>query len=197
MKTDYRSVFSQACENNKGPILNELQKHFAQVSHVLEIGSGTGQHAVYFAANLPHLQWQTADQGEYHDAIEAWINKFPSPNLLKPVALSLPSDPWPKGPFDGIYTANTAHIMQDAQVEYMMRHISDTLPKGGVFCQYGPFTVDGQFTSQSNIDFHKHLLASGYGGYRDLAELAGWAPQLSLTETVNMPANNLLLVWRK
>jgi len=196
MKTTYQSVFSQACENNKGPILVELREHFAHARKVLEIGSGTGQHAVHFAANLPHLEWQTADQAEYHDGINAWINEFPSANLLKPIALSLPKDAWPSTHFDAIYTANTAHIMQAADVKYMMGCISDTLPSGGTFCQYGPFTVDGKFNSQSNADFHERLLASGYGGYRDISELKAWAPNLSLTKVATMPANNLLLVWR-
>lgn len=189
--------FSQACENNKRPILNELIQHFANVKNVLEIGSGTGQHAVYFAPNLPNLTWQTADQIEYHQAILSWIKAHPSPNLNKPLALSIPQDDWPTDNFDGIYTANTAHIMLKQQVIYMMRWINEKLPKGGVFCQYGPFTVNGEFTSQSNADFHHKLIDSGRGGYRDIDELKLWAPALSLEYTKVMPANNFLLVWRK
>lgn len=207
--------YSQACENNKGPILKILSSIFKSAHNVLEIGSGTGQHAVYFAANLPHLSWYTADQQEYIAGINAWIDDFPSPNLHRPVKLSLPHDPWPEpnaiiennkkkihenrinAAFDAYYTANTAHIMQKEQVQFMMQTIEQNLPSEGVFCQYGPFTIDFKFTSQSNIEFHQNLLNSGYGGYRDLSELKAWAPKLKLTQVIDMPANNHILVWQK
>jgi len=199
--------FSQACENNKGPILKILLEAFANTNRVLEIGSGTGQHAVHFAANLPHLNWHTADQEDYLDGINAWIDEFPSENLHRPVKLSLPNDPWPivnaavedneKANFDAYFTANTAHIMQKYQVQYMMKQVNRRLPSRGVFCQYGPFTIDFKFSSESNADFHQKLLESGRGGYRDISELENWAPDLTLANIVNMPANNLMLIWYK
>jgi hypothetical protein len=189
--------FSQACENNKSFILDELRKHFVNANRVLEIGSGSGQHAVHFAPNLPHLQWHCADQTEYHSAINAWIDDFPSDNLHRPINLSFPTDPWPPLHFDGVFTANTAHIMLKDQVELMMKTIAEQLPKGGVFCQYGPFTINGKFSSQSNADFHEQLIENGRGGYRGIEELEAWVPSLALKEIVSMPANNLMLIWHK
>ena len=195
--------FSQACENNKGHILAVLKEAFSQSSNVLEIGSGTGQHAVYLAAHLPHLQWQCADQLEYHEGINAWIDEYPSPNLQRPIALRLPNDALPvyheasQSPFNAYFSANTAHIMQAQAVQSLMTQINEHLPLEGVFCQYGPFTINHEFSSQSNADFHQSLIAGGYGGYRDLSELRTWAPNLTLSEVKQMPANNLMLVWKK
>jgi hypothetical protein len=189
--------FSQPCENNKTFILAELVEHFSGVSSVLEIGSGTGQHAVYFAPNLPHLNWHCADQYEYHEGINIWIDEYPSVNLHRPIELTFPKAVWPSLSVDGIFTANTAHIMLAHQAKAMMQCVQDKLPLEGVFCQYGPFTIDGKFSSQSNADFHEKLINSGYGGYRDIAELQAWVPEMTLVETKQLPANNLLLVWHK
>lgn len=189
--------FSQACENNKAPILEHLKKAFQNVTKVLEIGSGTGQHAVHFAPLLPHLMWQTADQSPYHDGILAWLADFPSKNLLKPLEISLPTKPWPQNGYDGFFTANTTHIMQACEVRLMMQLVEKQLPPKGVFCQYGPFIQNGQFSSQSNRDFHTRLVSEGYGGYRSIEELQAWCKTMVLESIVNMPANNLLLIWKK
>ena len=189
--------FSQSCENNKHAILTQLKRYFSNVNKVLEIGSGTGQHAVFFAQCLNHLKWYCADQPNYHEAINAWINDYPCANLYRPVALSFPDDELPYMNIDGIFTANTAHIMHKHQVQNMMGKISDGLVVKGVFCQYGPFIIDGKFSSQSNEDFHHHLLAVGCGGYKSIEELQMWAPKLVLDEIIQMPANNLMLVWHK
>jgi hypothetical protein len=109
--------------------------------------------------------------------------------------LRIPFDDIPADKYDGFFTANTAHIMQKDEVRHMMKSISDLLPKSGVFCQYGPFVVDGKFSSQSNADFHEKLLASGRGGYCEIEQLRQWASDLSLSEVIEMPANNLMLVW--
>ncbi len=189
--------YSQACENNKPYILDVLINEFKDVKKVLEIGSGTGQHAVHFAANLPHITWQTADQLEYHQGIYLWLQEYELSNLLPPIPLSIPNDPWPKQSYDAIFTANTAHIMQKIQVQFMMQKVSEALPTNGVFCQYGPFTIDGEFSSESNAEFHGKLLASGRGGYRDIEELKAWVDNIQLEKIIEMPANNLMLVWRK
>lgn len=189
--------FSQACENNKHPILEVIRKEFANTKHVLEIGSGTGQHAVHFAKHLPHLSWQTADQPEYHDSIKYYMNEYPSSNVIAPIAFKVPDNAIDKGIYDGFFSANTAHIMLKNEIKHLMQSISDILPVGGVFCQYGPFTKNGEFTSQSNLEFHQHLLESGMGGYRDITELQTWANKLSLMRVVDMPANNHILVWHK
>ena len=189
--------FSQACENNKAVILAKLQQMFANASRVLEIGSGTGQHAVHFANGLEHLIWQTSDQPHYHAGILQWLADAQLPNLREPLALTIGENDWPVGTFDGVFSANTAHIMQGDEVHEMMQGIDALLPVGGVFCQYGPFTQDGEFSSQSNADFHQHLVSQGYGGYRDIEELKSWAGAMQLVEIISMPANNLLLVWQK
>ena len=193
----YDKPFSQSCENNKHAILAQLKMHFVNVKKVLEIGSGTGQHAVFFAKHLEYLQWYCADQIEYHEGINAWISDEPSTNLHRPVALSFPDDDLPQTDFDGIFTANTAHIMQTNQVQNMMYKVSKTLPTDGVFCQYGPFIINGEFSSQSNIEFHQHLLDIGCGGYQSIENLQVWAPNLHLEDVVSMPANNNMLVWHK
>lgn len=189
--------YSQACENNKAPILTVLQDAFSDVNSVLEIGSGTGQHAVFFAKHLAHLTWQTADQLEYHPGIHYWLEHYPSPNLLAPIPLQIPYDNITDDLYSGFFTANTAHIMQKNEVAHMMQTINRILPVGGVFCQYGPFTTNGIFSSTSNAEFHQTLIENGRGGYRDISELEQWADKLTLTQTIEMPANNLMLVWQK
>ena len=195
--TDQSLPFSQACENNKAPILEQLMKWFEGRSYVLEIGSGTGQHAVHFAKYLTWLKWQTSDQPHYHPGIAQWIDAYPSENVLMPIALTIGINEWPNSKIDAVFSANTAHIMQRQDVKRMMAMIEGALPQGGVFCQYGPFTQSGQFSSESNQQFHLHLLSEGCGGYRDIEELIEWSPSLTLREKIEMPANNLLLVWEK
>lgn len=188
--------FSQACENNKVPILCELEKHFASSTQVLEIGSGTGQHAAYFAPRLLHLRWWTSDMPANHPSIQAWLADLESDNVQAPKPFTIGQDEWPVA-VDAVFSANTAHIMQVHEVELMMQLIGKHLPQGGVFCQYGPFNVNGQYTSQSNAAFDQHLANEGCGGIRDISELESWAHELILTERVSMPANNFLLVWKR
>lgn len=190
--------FSQACENNKAPILAVLEAVFSKATRVLEIGSGTGQHAVHFAAGLPHLQWQTSDVPAHHEGINAWLNDAALPNLLPPVALQVGKDVFPASGYDAVYSANTAHIMFADEVALMMAGIAELLPAGGVFCQYGPFIYQGRFSSASNQAFHQSLLQRGLGGYKSIEDLKRWAgPSLVLGDIFDMPANNLCLIWTK
>lgn len=197
--------FSQACENNKKPILEQLTKHFENSQHILEIGSGTGQHSVFFAAAFPHLVWQTSDVPENHPSILAYGVDEALENWRQPMNFMVGKDEWPglqlSHVFDGIFSANTAHIMQASEVKLMMSLIVQHLPVGGVFCQYGPFKFRGEFTSQSNKEFDESLRMRGYGGYRDIIELEAWCKtddgKLELKDSIAMPANNHLLVWEK
>ncbi|WP_099034899.1 DUF938 domain-containing protein [Lacimicrobium alkaliphilum] len=191
--------FSQACENNQQPILDVLKTAFADTRSVLEIGSGTGQHAVFLAANLPHLRWQTSDMPVHHPGINAWIDEFPSPDLIRPLSFTVGEDCWPESKFDGVFTANTTHIMQVDEARLMMQLVADNLPSGGVFCQYGPFNINGQYTSDSNQAFDQSLKSRGCGGIRDISELRSWAEGrgLVLSRRYQLPANNQLLEWRK
>lgn len=191
--------YSPSCENNRLPIIEQLKRLLCDSRSLLEIGSGTGQHAVYFAPELPQLTWQTSDVTENHPSINAWVSELAANNTKLPVAFRIGVDPWPVGSFDAIYSANTAHIMQKTEVETMMSLIAEKLPPGGIFCQYGPFTESGEFSSESNMSFHRRLVSQGYGGYRDIDELQSWVVDqgLILMEKINMPANNLMLVWNK
>lgn len=189
--------FCQASENNKHAIIEVLKTHFEGASKVLEIGSGTGQHAVHFAPLLAHLEWQPTDVQDNHPGILAWMEEFPCQNLLSPMEYVVGEHEWSFDGIDAVFTANTAHIMAPEITRLMMETVSHHLPTGGVFCQYGPFNVNGQYTSEGNRQFDAHLKNEGCGGIRDIDELLSWATELSLAEQVAMPANNFLLVWIK
>lgn len=193
----HEKPFSQACENNKRVILSVLERVFANCRQVLEIGSGTGQHAVFLADHLPHLIWHTSDQPQYHEGISAWLEDAYIENVKPPIAFTIGQDTFPNLDVDGVFTANTAHIMQEEEVRLLMESVASHLPQNGIFCQYGPFTHSGKFTSESNHAFHVSLLERGYGGYRDINELKAWAGDLSLNDVIDMPANNHMLVWQK
>ena len=191
--------FAESCVENQQPILEALQKEFANVQHVLEIGSGTGQHAVFFAHALPHLIWQTSDVSEYHPGINAWITDANLANTRTPLNLNVAHDTWPEKEFDGIFSANTVHIMGWPEVEKMFAGIGKVLLPDGRFCLYGPFNYNGQFTSESNARFDVWLKNRDQkSGVRDVADLRKLAEQvgLKLTEDYEMPTNNRLLVWK-
>ena len=192
---------SGSCERNQQPILDQLTRLFKGSQQVLEIGSGTGQHAVFLAKNLPHLLWHTSDANSNHSSINAWIEACPSDNLFAPFEFLIGEHliaeaAWPAIKVDAIFTANSTHIMQKHDAKLMMELIGDNLKKGGLFCQYGPFNVDGEYTSEGNRLFDLHLEKEGCGGIRDINELTEWATGLQLIEKITMPANNFLLVWQ-
>lgn len=187
--------FSQACENNKIPILQVLTRVFARRQCVLEIGSGTGQHAQYLAAHLPGLFWQTSDQPQYHRGISQWLAEANLDNLGYPLTFTIGQDPWPSDKsYDAVFTANTTHIMQSAETQQMMQIVGKHLPPKGIFCQYGPFLFSGTYTSPSNAVFDKQLRSNGYGGICDVEQLKHWT-DMALSEVIPMPANNHMLVW--
>ena len=192
--------FSQACENNQKAILAHLQAAFSDCKTVLEIGSGTGQHAVYCAPRLPHLSWQTSDQAEYHLGINAWIDSMPAANLHRPLVLNVDMPTWPLESVDGIFTANTCHIMAWESVENMFRRLALLLKSGGMLVIYGPFNYGGEFTAPSNANFDAYLKQrAAHQGVRDFesVDVLAKAAGLTLLEDNAMPANNRLLVWRK
>lgn len=192
--------FSEACEQNKHVILDVLQTEFAHAGTVLEIGAGTGQHAVFFAPQLPHLQWHTSDVAENLPGITAWLAEFPSPNLHGPYALDVNQPDWPLAQVDGVYSANTAHIMHWPDVQRLFAGVGHILQAGGRFCLYGPFNHHGAYTSESNARFDQWLRTrdpgSGIRDIDDLQALAGSA-QLELVQDYEMPVNNRTLVWKK
>lgn len=193
-------MYSAACERNREPILAVLREVLANARNVLEIGSGTGQHAVYFGANLRHLVWQTSDLPENHASILAWLDEERPPNVLPPIHLDVDSDAWPVGPFDAVFSANTCHIMAWAHVEAMFAGIGRVLKQGGVLCIYGPFNYNGKFTSDSNALFDMSLKAQGeHMGIRDFEAVDRLAREQGMVLAADhaMPANNRLLVWRR
>jgi SAM-dependent methyltransferase len=191
---------SEACDRNKGPILGYLRTAFAAARSVLEIGSGTGQHAVHFAAALPHLAWQPTDVDANLEMLSARFAVEAPANVLAPLALDVHAQPWPVGPHDAIFTANTLHIVDAAGVEAFFRGVGAVLPAGGTLCVYGPFKYRGAFTTPSNAAFDADLRArdprSGIRDFERIAALAG-AQGLALVADHSMPANNQLLHFRR
>ena len=192
--------FSQACENNQQAIFAILERVFAEALHVLEIGSGTGQHVAYFAPRLPHLIWQTSDQAEYHPGIKAWLDATSAENLRRPLLLNVDMPRWPITTVDAVFSANTCHIMGWASVVNMFQQLAGVLSAGGTLAIYGPFNYGGQFTSPSNANFDQWLKQRGpQQGIRDFEAVDKLANEAGMTllEDNAMPANNRLLVWRK
>ena len=192
---------SEACERNKEPILAVLREALSGCSRVLEIGSGTGQHAVHFARHLPWMAWQPTDRADALDALAARVRAEGAPNLLEPLELDvLAPGPWPVTDVDAVFSANTLHIMSWQAVEAALRGIGNALPPGGVLAIYGPFRYGGAYTSGSNAEFDAFLRArdpdSGIRDAVDVDRLAG-AAGLSLVADHDMPANNQLRVWRR
>ncbi len=193
-------LFSAACERNSTPILQAIEPFLSDSHTLLEIGSGTGQHAVSFARQLPHLQWQTSDRQEYHPSIIAWMEEAALPNLLPPFELNIGVSPWPQNQFDAVYTANTCHIMAWEEVELMFAGVSALLNDGGLFLIYGPFNYAGKFTSASNQQFDASLKQqAAHMGIRDIEKIIALANQhgMRLQDDIAMPANNRLLVLVK
>lgn len=188
---------SAACERNREPILAVLRKHFADRRHVLEIGSGTGQHAVHFAAALPHLVWQTSDVAQNHAGIRAWLDETGLPNTPAPLALDV-NGPWPAQRFDAIFSANTLHIMSWAEVQTLFARLPDVMTPDARLVVYGPFNYGGRFTSQSNAQFEQTLKGWGaHMGIRDFEAVDALAQGIGLRLQADhaMPANNRCLVW--
>ena len=195
--------FSDACERNKGPILDVLRRWLGDTAGVvLEVGSGTGQHAVYFAKNLPQLSWQPTDQGEHLAALTARVGVEGPCNLLPPLELDVAASRWPcdVDSIDAIYSANTLHIMDWAHVKAFFRGVGRVLRADGLLLIYGPFRYGGQYTSHSNHAFDDALRRrdpdSGIRDFEAVDALAV-AQGLTLVDDVAMPANNQTLVWRK
>lgn len=188
-----------ATRANRGPILGVLRAEFEAAREVLEIGAGTGQHAVFFGGNLSALTWQTSDRIENHAGIEAWIRESGLDNVLPPLALDVLHDEPPTGPYDAVFSANTAHIMGMDAVECMFRIAGEVLRSGGVFCLYGPFNLDGRPTSESNRRFDASLRAQGAEmGIRDLGALDELAASCGMRalRRYAMPANNMISMWK-
>jgi cyclopropane fatty-acyl-phospholipid synthase-like methyltransferase len=189
-----------ASGRNRQPILEVLEIEFRDCGSVLEIGSGTGQHAVFFAEAMPRLTWQTSDLAENHAGIRSWIADAGLPNVRDPILLDVQQVKGVNGEYDGLLSANTAHIMSMPAVRCMFDVARRLLSVDGVFCLYGPFNEDGEFSSASNKNFDRSLRSPDrVMGIRNLEDLDDFADESMMhrDRLYAMPANNLLAVWRK
>lgn len=192
--------FSQACENNRQPILEQLGQVLTEPATVLEIGTGTGQHAEYIASRLPHLHWLPTDHPDNLWMCRERLEQADLANIDDPRLLDVGNRPWQLPPFDHAFTANTSHIMAWEEVCRMFEGVAERLPVGGTFCLYGPFNYHGTFTSESNRDFDRYLRArAGHMGLRDIDQVTALASELGLAlkHDAGMPANNRFLVFEK
>ena len=186
-----------SCERNRDPILAVLQRHFADRRDVLEIGSGTGQHAVYFAAAMPWLAWQCSDLASNLPGIGQWLASAGLPNTPPAIELDV-RGPWPAARFDAVFSANSLHIMGWPEVERLFARLPQVLEPDATVAIYGPFNYAGAYTSESNREFdgwlHERDPASGIRDFEAVDALARGAG-LDLVADVAMPANNRTLVW--
>lgn len=192
--------YSESCDQNRKPIFSVIKPILADHKNLLEIGSGTGQHAVYFAPELPHLTWQPSDCRENLSGIKIWLAECEATNIQAPIELDVQQANWPDISVDAVYSANTLHIMHWPEVEAFYQGVGKVLESDGCLLVYGPFNYNRQYTSDSNARFDVWLKQrdplSGIRHFEDLAVLAENAG-LQLVEDFAMPANNRLLYWRK
>jgi cyclopropane fatty-acyl-phospholipid synthase-like methyltransferase len=191
--------YSDACDRNREPILEVLRRHFSDRHRVLEIGSGTGQHAVHFAAALPQLIWQPSDRNEHLAGIRVWLDEARLPNVPAPLTLDV-RGPWPRARFDAVFTANTLHIMSWEEVQALFAALPAVMTDDAVVAIYGPFNYGGAFTSPSNAAFDATLRRrSPHSGIRDFEAVDQLAQSigLKLAQDCAMPANNRTLVWQR
>ena len=191
--------FAPSCERNREPILAVLQRHFGGVRRVLEVASGTGQHAVHFAAAMPWLAWQASDRAEHLPGIRQWLDEAALANTPPPLELDV-AGAWPAVRFDAVFSANSLHIMGWPQVEAFFAGVGAVLQPGGLLVVYGPFNYGGQFTSDSNRAFDAWLRQrDARSGIRDIEDITALAAQhgLQLLHDHAMPANNRSLVFQR
>jgi cyclopropane fatty-acyl-phospholipid synthase-like methyltransferase len=191
---------SPACERNRDPILEVLRAAFADRTSVLEIGSGTGQHAVHFARALPHLSWQASDRAENLPGIRLWLDEAQLPNTPAPIELDVSQADWPAITYDAVFSANTLHIMAWSDVESLFARLPGVLEADATLVVYGPFNIDGRHTSASNAAFDDWLHAQApHMGIRDLAAVDALAARVGLERIADhaMPANNRCVVWHR
>lgn len=197
---DSGKPFSPACARNSEPIATVLVPLLRATQSLLEIGSGTGQHAVFLGARMGHLVWQPSDVTENLAGIRQWVDDAALPNVLPPVQLDVDQALWPVERTGAVFTANTLHIISWPSTQNLLKGVSRILDAYGLFCVYGPFRYDAAHTSESNATFDAALRArdphSGIRDFEEVNELAQ-ANCMTLQNDFPMPANNRLLVFRK
>lgn len=193
--------FSPAAERNQEPIFNILSQYIAPGTRILEIGSGTGQHAVYMASRLQGVHWITSDQVQYHEGIKIWLKEAKRPNIHGPEKLKIGEDDIPKGrPFDYVYSANTLHIMSWKEAKTLFKLLGKRLNEGTLVFFYGPFNYHNEYTSESNKEFDQLLKSNdpkcGIRNFEDVVN-AMKKSDFDLLKDHEMPANNRILVFHK
>ena len=192
--------FSESCEQNKGPILSVISPIFSSYSRVLEIGSGTGQHAIYFAEKMPHLTWCSSDRRSHLEGINMWLEAAALPNVDAPIELDVSSSHWPVFDIDAVFTANSVHIMSLQEVVCLMQGAGKLLRAQGSLVIYGPFNYGGCYTSQSNASFDQWLKSRDpRSGIKDFETMLSLASEnaMQLVADHTMPANNRILHFMK
>ena len=192
--------YSESCDQNRDSILAVIEPILRNCSSLLEIGSGTGQHAVYFSQHLPQIIWQTSDRISFHEVINAWINDSVAENVSPPLKLDVSSSDWPKQQYDAVFTANTLHIMSETDVENFFTGVGDLLTTGSHLLIYGPFNYGGAYTSTSNESFDQWLktqnASSGIKDFENVCTQAAGS-DMNLVHDYTMPVNNRILHFKK
>jgi len=191
---------AEACLRNQRPILDVLGRYLPSQAYVLEVGSGTGQHAAYMTSNLPGIRWQPTELRDNLPGIRAWRKQSKNEGFLEPLELDVQQDIWPARDADAVFSANVVHFVSWPEVEKMFRGISRVLKSGGLLLLYGPYNYDGQFTSQGNIELDEWLRSRNPdSGIKDFEQVLLLARQfhLYLRADEEMPANNRTLVFQK
>ena len=192
---------AESTRRNRNPILEVLKKEIEGSKKLLEIGSGTGQHAVYFSKKLPQILWQTSDRSMNHESIIYWIKRYNLKNLLPPLDIEIGvNEKNINDIFDCVFSSNTSHIMSLENVKRLFALVGKILNKNGKFFLYGPFKINLEFTTKSNEDFHEKLKAENkLMGLRDIEELDNFATENNMQNHAfyEMPANNYLSIWKK
>lgn len=188
--------YSESCDQNRDHILSIISPLFSSCKNVLEIGSGTGQHAIYFAERMPQLKWYTSDCQDYHAGINSWLSESGLKNIEKPFELNVSTSKWPTMNVDAIFTANSVHIMSNEDVTNLIKGVGALLKSKGSFVIYGPFNYKGKYTSESNQRFDQWLKErnplSCIKHFEEMVEQAN-NNGMSLSTDYEMPANNRIL----
>jgi len=195
----YKPV-AESCVQNQQVILEVLKAFFVEQGEVLEIGSGTGQHGVFFTQHMQNLLWQPSDLLDQHAGMQLWFDEVDHERIKSPLELNVDDEVWPITEKDYAFTANTTHIISSEQTERLFKHVGNCLKQGGLFAQYGPFNYNGEYTSESNARFDVWLKQrdpnSCIKHFETVQQLAG-KNSMQLLEDIEMPANNRILLWKK
>lgn len=192
--------YSESCDQNKEPILSVISPLFSTCSNILEIGSGTGQHAVYFAKKMPHLKWYCSDCASQLEGINIWLADAGLANVVAPIELNVTSSPWPELDVDAVFTANSIHIMNQQDVINFFTGVGNLIKAGGSLVIYGPFNYGGSYTSASNESFDRWLKdRDPFSGIKNFEEIEHLARNnaMQLVRDYEMPANNRILQFIK